>query len=409
MPVWTSQPSGLVAVLITFIEDRHVLVISWLVGGRMTWAEAAQLGGVSVATVGWWCRVFRRTGAFWPDDALGQQNYENAVFNPNFLVAVTPLIVDSPEAFLSEISKTLPQLSELPGWEGLPHSPSTVSLVLRAVGYTHKRIITHFRQRCAHRRREFEREIRRVPFKCTVRMHEVHKDGSTSYRLYGWALRGVRDDVMISDPRKSPRYSVVAAVSIDGVVETRPCAVPPSYTALNYALFIHALAPSTGKWNPDPPTEEWEAQDSCSVLLIDNAAIHSDEADDLALQYGLLVLRRPPYSPEFAPVESVFPILKQWMAAELVQNRLAGVVMPNGERMGKYVGLIVDIGFGPLTKAQCASHFESVYRAWLRQDAAHVGEGDGENDEGEDEGEQEQGERDGCHDEGADEDFMEKN
>jgi len=91
----------------------------------------------------------------------------------------------------------LPQLSELPGWEGLPHSPSTVSLVLRAVGYTHKRIITHFCQRCAHRPREFAREIRRVPIKCIFSMNEVHNDGSTSYRRYGWALRGVRDDVKI--------------------------------------------------------------------------------------------------------------------------------------------------------------------------------------------------------------------
>jgi len=305
LPVWNVQPSGLVAVHMTFVDDRRVLTISWLVGGRMTWAEAAELGGVRVATVGRWYRVFRKTGAFWPDDALGQQQYDNGVLNPNFLVAETSLIIDSPEAFLGEISGTLRHLSELQDWEGLPHSPSTVSRVLRAVEYTHKCIITHSRQRSAHCCREFALKIRRVPIKCVVSMDEVHKVGSTSHRLYGWALRGVRDEVMIGDPRKIPRYSVMAAVSIDGVVETMTCAVPPSYTALDYGLFIHALAPSMGKWNPDLPTEEWEAQDSRSVLLIDNAAIHFDEADDLACQYGILVLRRPPYSPDFAPVESV--------------------------------------------------------------------------------------------------------
>jgi len=231
VPVWTVQPSGFVAVLMTFVEDRRVMVKSWLVGGRMTRAEAAELGGVSVATV--WYRVFRRTDACWPDDALGQQHYDNAVFNPNFLVTVTSLIVDSPKAFLGAISETLQQLSELPGWEGLPRSPSTVSLVLHAVGYTHKRIITHFLQRCALRKREFEQEIRRVPVTCIVSTDEGHKEGSTSYRSYGWALRGARDEVMISYPRKSPRYSVMAAVSIDGVVETMTCAVPPSYTALD--------------------------------------------------------------------------------------------------------------------------------------------------------------------------------
>jgi len=200
----------------------------------------------------------------------------------------------------------LRQLSELPDREELPHSPFTVSRVLRAVEYTNKCNITHFRQRSAHRCRKFALGIRRVPIKCVVSMDEVHKDGFTSHHLYGWALRGVRDEVMIEDPRKIPRYSMMAAVSIDGVVETMTCAVPPSHTALDYALFIHALAPSMGKWNPDLPTEEWEAQDSRSVLLLDDAAIHFDEADDLARQYGILVLRRPPYSPDFAPVEGVF-------------------------------------------------------------------------------------------------------
>jgi len=103
VPVLTVPSSGFVAVLMTPVEDPHMLVISWLVRGRMTWADAGELGGVSVATVGRWYWVFRRTGAFWHDDALSQQHKDKAVFNPNFLVAVTSLIVDSPEAFLCEI------------------------------------------------------------------------------------------------------------------------------------------------------------------------------------------------------------------------------------------------------------------------------------------------------------------
>jgi len=82
----------------------------------MTWAEAAELEGVSVATVGRWYRVFRRTGAFWPDEALGQQRHDTAVLNPTFLVVVTSLILDSREAGLGEISKTLRQISQVPGW-----------------------------------------------------------------------------------------------------------------------------------------------------------------------------------------------------------------------------------------------------------------------------------------------------
>jgi len=121
------------------------------------------------------------------------------------------------------------------------------------------------------------------------------------------------------------------------------------------------------------------------------------------------VVLLPPYSPDFAPVEGVFSILKQWIAFESAQDRLAGVVMPNGERMGKYVGLILDIGLGSLTTAQCASQFERVCWERLRQGAAYVREVGGENDEGEDDGEREQGEGEGGHGEGADEESMEEN
>lgn len=39
----------------------------------------AELGGVSVATLRRWYRVLRRTLAFWPDEALGQQHYDITV------------------------------------------------------------------------------------------------------------------------------------------------------------------------------------------------------------------------------------------------------------------------------------------------------------------------------------------
>ena len=236
----------------------------------------------------------------------------------------------------------------------------------------------------------------------------MHKDGSSSYRRYGWALRGVRDEVLVPDPRKSPRYSVTAAVSIDGVVETMTCAVPPSYTALDYTLFIHHLAPSLGKWNPDIPSEEWEAQNARSVLFIDNAAIHSDEADDLAHQYVILVLRLPPYSPDFAPVEGFFSILKQCLAAESLEDRMGGMMMPNGERMSNHVGLMVKVRLGSLTTKQCTSQVWTVYWEWLCQDAAAAGHDGGWDGEGEEEDNQELGEDDLFEEDGADEDFMDE-
>jgi len=54
-----------------------------------------------------------------------------------------------------------------------------------------------------------------------------------------------------------------------------------------------------------------------------------DEADDLACQYGVIVLRLSLYLPDLAALEGVVTILKQWSAAESAQYRLAGAVMPH--------------------------------------------------------------------------------
>jgi len=69
--------------------------------------DAAELGGVRVAAVGRCYRVFRRSGAFWRDDALGQQHNDIVFFNPNFVAAMTSLNVDFAEAFVGEISESL--------------------------------------------------------------------------------------------------------------------------------------------------------------------------------------------------------------------------------------------------------------------------------------------------------------
>jgi len=188
-------------------------------------------------------------------------------------------------------------------------------------------------------------------------MYEVHTDDSSSYRRCRWELRGVRDEVLVSDPRKRPLFPVMVAVSINGIVDSMTCTVSAAYTSLDYTLFIHRLPPSMGKWSPEFPAADWEGQHALSVLIIDNAAIQYDEADGLALQYGILALCLPSYSADVAPVAAVFSILQQWIAAESSEDRLGGSGMPNGERMSKHVGLIAEVGLGSLTMAQCAIHF----------------------------------------------------
>jgi hypothetical protein len=51
-----------------------------------------------------------------------------------------------------------------------------------------------------------------------------------------------------------------------------------------------------------------------SVILLDNASIHhSDEALELCRAFGVVLEFLPPYSPHFAPVETVFYNIKSWI------------------------------------------------------------------------------------------------
>jgi transposase len=51
-----------------------------------------------------------------------------------------------------------------------------------------------------------------------------------------------------------------------------------------------------------------------SVILIDNASIHhSDEAQELCTDFGVVLEFLPAYSPQFAPVETVFYNIKSWI------------------------------------------------------------------------------------------------
>jgi hypothetical protein len=48
--------------------------------------------------------------------------------------------------------------------------------------------------------------------------------------------------------------------------------------------------------------------------LIDNASIHhSEEAQELCTAFGVVLEFLPPYSPQFAPVETVFYNIKSWI------------------------------------------------------------------------------------------------
>lgn len=70
------------------------------------------------------------------------------------------------------------------------------------------------------------------------------------------------------------------------------------------------------------------------VLLLDNASIHhSDEVAQICKDHGVVLEFLPPYSPHFAPVETVFYNIKSWVR----RNRDWIDSLPNGEGVGMTV------------------------------------------------------------------------
>ena len=82
-------------------------------------------------------------------------------------------------------------------------------------------------------------------------------------------------------------------------------------TEYDWLMFILILLPNT---NPAFPQAANHNQLINSILLIDNAPIHTVRIDAVIRAHGRRVVRLPPYSADFAPVEMVFSKVKAKLA-----------------------------------------------------------------------------------------------
>jgi len=89
---------------------------------------------------------------------------------------------------------------------------------------------------------------------------------------------------------------------------TRP---PLGQTSVEFLLFFtRHLLPSMGRYDPE---RSWDEQEERCVLMLDSA--HENEAVALAAarSRGVYFLLLPPYSPDFMPIEEVFPTGSSWL------------------------------------------------------------------------------------------------
>lgn len=143
---------------------------------------------------------------------------------------VFTMLDDSPELFLDEIQD----------WIAVSHdallSKTALHCLIRDAGVTHKML-----RKAASERDEEARDV----FKTFIREHltadmvvtadETSKDDRTIFRRFGRAPRGERANSS-TDFVRGERYSIVAAISVDGYVATR--VVPGSVDGDEFFDFI---------------------------------------------------------------------------------------------------------------------------------------------------------------------------
>jgi len=91
---------------------------------------------------------------------------------------------------------------------------------------------------------------------------------------------------------------------------------------LFWLMFIHIFQPNA---NPAVgPTAANHIQKISSILLVENAPIHIARVDACIRAHGRQVVRLPPNSPDFAPVEIVFSKMNTELAEITTQLDLEG-------------------------------------------------------------------------------------
>lgn len=202
---------------------------------------------------------------------------------------------------------TLEQLRQRGGFQC---SLTTIWRAIRRQNLTHKKKSMHASERdrpeVQKKRRAFCRKVKRIDL---GRLVFVDETGVTTAMTpkYAWAPRGERAYDSAPFYRKS--VTVVAAIGLDGV--RAPLVFSGSTDAVTFESYIEkVLVPELHKKD---------------VVVFDNLTAHLGAAVPKAIEsVGARVLRLPPYSPDYNPIESMFSKVKGFLrqAAARVKDDL---------------------------------------------------------------------------------------
>lgn len=122
----------------------------------------------------------------------------------------------------------------------------------------------------------------------------------TTKRPYTWSRRGERAR-RFEFSLCGTKYSILPAISLEGILHLE--VTKDAITEDFFRQFVQGLLPHMNKW-PLPN----------SVLVIDNAKIHKVAGiRDMVEECGARLLYLPSNSPDFNPIESAFPKIREWL------------------------------------------------------------------------------------------------
>jgi transposase len=199
------------------------------------------------------------------------------------------LVREDPEATLAQFRDRM----------GISGSIMMIWRGLKALGITRKkktlRAAERDRPEVRAKRRVFRKAVARI---APRRLVFVDETGVTTAMTpaYGRAPRGER--AVGTAPASWQSVTVIAAVGLDGV--RAPMAFPGGTSAATFEAYVEqVLVPELRRGD---------------VVVFDNLTAHTGPAVTAAIERaGASVLRLPPYSPDFTPIEAMFSKFKQWL------------------------------------------------------------------------------------------------
>jgi transposase len=198
-------------------------------------------------------------------------------------------------------------LNQLKQQGGFSCSLTTIWHSLRRLGLTYKEKTLHAAERSRadvqEKRRRFRRKVRRIEPKRLVFVDETGVNTAMT-PTYAWAPRGER--ALGSVPTSWGTLTVIAALGLDGV--RTPLAFPGATDTAAFQTYVEMVL-----------VPELRAGD---VVVFDNLSPHLSSGVTAAIeQAGAEVLRLPPYSSDYTPIEELWSKAKQFLRRVAARSR----------------------------------------------------------------------------------------